>query len=81
MEETGFIQKQNYRRVIVLKGSSNVWSKCADANFHTTFVVCVSDAKSIATPLLIPTVNMLNMDVIKGCDTGGARVTKSPKDE
>ena len=42
MDETGFIQKQNSHKVVVSKGSSNVWSKCDDANFHTTFVVCVS---------------------------------------
>ena len=33
MYETRFIQKQNSRKVVVSKGSRNVWSKCADKNF------------------------------------------------
>ena len=53
MDKTAFIQKQNTRTVVVSKGSSNVWSKCADVNFCMTFVVCVSAAKSVAPPLLI----------------------------
>ena len=53
MDETVFIHKQNSRKVVVSKGSINVWSKCDDANFHMNFVVCVSTAKSNAPPLLI----------------------------
>ena len=42
MDETGFIQNQNPRKVVISKGSINMWSKCADAYFDMTFVVCVS---------------------------------------
>ena len=53
MDETGFVQKQNSRKLVVLKGSSNLWSKCAGANFIMAFAVYVSSDKSIALPLLI----------------------------
>ena len=68
MDDTGFIQNQNSRKVAVSKGSRNVCSKCADTNFHMTFVVCVSAAKSVALPLLIIPGKRLNRDVLKGCD-------------
>ena len=42
MDDTGFIKKKNYQNVVVLKVSSNVWSKCANKNFHMNFVVCFS---------------------------------------
>ena len=66
IDETGFIQKQNSRKVFVSKGFSNVWSKCSDANFHMTFVVCFSAAKSVAPPLLILPGKRLNGDVFQG---------------
>ena len=79
MDETGFIQKQNSRKVTVSEGSSNVWSKCADANFHMNFFVCVSAAKSLAPSLLILPVKRLNMDVLEGCDIEGANITTASK--
>ena len=79
MDETGFIQKQNSHKVVVSKGSSNVWSKCADANFHMTFVVCVSAAKCVAPPLLILPGKRLNRYVLKGCDIEGTKITTAPK--
>ena len=36
MNEAGFIQKQKQRKVVVLNGSSNVWSKCPDETFTWT---------------------------------------------
>ena len=79
MDKTGFIQKQNSSKVVVSKGSSNVWSKCADSNFHMTFVVCVSAAKCVAPPQLILHGNSLNKGVLKGCNIAGAHVTTAPK--
>ena len=51
MDETGFIQMETPCKVVVSKGSIDVWSKCAHANFHMAFVVCVSADKSVAPPL------------------------------
>ena len=68
MDETGFIHKQKYRKIVVSKGSSNLWSNCDDTNIHMTFVVCASAAKSIAPLLLILPVKRLNRDVLEGFD-------------
>ena len=64
MDETCFIQRQNSQNLVVSKGSSNVWSKCADANFHIIFGVCFSAAKYFSLPLLILNVKRLNRGVI-----------------
>ena len=53
--------------------------KCADANFHITFVICVSAAKSVASPLSILPGKRFNRDVPEGCDIEGAKITTSPK--
>ena len=66
MDETGFIQKQNSHKVVVSKGSSNVWSKCADANFHITCVVCFYAAKYVAVSLLIFPVKWFNRGFPEG---------------
>ena len=79
MDETGFIQKQNSRKVVVSKGSSNMWSKCSDANFHMTFFVCVSAAKSVGPPLLVLPGKRLNRDVLEAYDIEGATITTAPK--
>ena len=64
MDETDFIQKQNTRKAVLSKVSSNVWPKCADANFQLTFVVCVSAAKFVMMSLLIIPGNRLNRGVL-----------------
>ena len=79
MDETGFIQKQNSRKLFVSKGSSILWSKCADANFDMTFVICVSAAKYVAPPLLIILGMRLNRYVIGDCDIQGDTITTEPK--
>ena len=79
MDDTGFIQKQNSGKAVVSKGSSSVWSKFADANFHMTFVVRVSANKYVVSPLLIFSGKRLNRDVIEGCDVDGANITTAPK--
>ena len=66
MDETGFIHKQKYRKIVVSKGSSNLWSNCDDTNIHMNFVVCVSAAKYIAPQLLILHIKRLNRDVLEG---------------
>ena len=44
-----------------------------------TFVVCVSAAKYVVTPLLILPGKPLNGDVIKGCNIEGDNITTAPK--
>ena len=79
MDETGFIQKKNSRKLVVSKIYSNVCSNCADANIHTTFVVCVSADKYVAPPLLILTGKRLNNYALEGCNIEGANITTAPK--
>ena len=56
-----------------------MWSNCADANFHMTFVVYVSAAKYDALPLLIMPGKWFNRDVIEGWDIEGSNITTTPK--
>ena len=79
MYDTGFIQKQNSRKLFVSKGSIIVWSKCADANFHMTFVICVSADKSVVPKLLFLPGKRSNRDVLEGCYIEGAEITTAPK--
>ena len=64
---------------VVLKGSRNVLSKCADANFHMKFVVCVFAAKYVAPPPLILPGKRLNRNVIEGYNIEDDNITTSPK--
>ena len=79
MGDTGFIHKKNSCKVVVSKGSINLGSKYADANFHMTLVVYVSAAKYVAPPLLIIPRKRLNEDIIKSYDTDGFNITTPPK--
>ena len=79
MYGTGLIQKQNYRKVFLLKGSRNMCSKCADANLHTAFVVYIFAAKYVAPTRLILPEKRLNRDVIEGYDIEGYGITTAPK--
>ena len=79
MDYTGFIQNQNLRKVVVSKGSINVWSKCAGANLHMTYVICVSAAKSVAPPLLVISGKRSNRDVLEGFNIEGVNITTAPK--
>ena len=64
MGDTGFIQKQNYCKVFLLKGSSNVLSKFSNADLHMNFVVYVSADKYVTPPLLIIPVKRFNRNVM-----------------
>ena len=64
MGDTGFIQKQNFCKVVVSKGSRNVLSKFPGANFHMKFVVYVSTSKYVTPPLLIIPVKRFNRNVM-----------------
>ena len=79
MDDTVLIQKQNSRKVVVSKGSRNLCSKCCDAIFHTTFVVCVSAAKYVAPPLFILPGKRLNGSVTEGCNIEGDKIITAPK--
>jgi hypothetical protein len=54
MDETGFMaaSKKN-RRVIAVKGSTNVWSKTLTASFHLTVIACGSASGWLLPPSFI----------------------------
>ena len=79
MGDTGFIQKQNFCKVVVSKGSRNVLSKFSDANFHIKFVVYVSSSKYVTPPLLIIPVKRFISNVIEVCNIEGYNITTAPK--
>ena len=79
MGDTSFIQKQNSRKVVLFKGSSNVLSKFSDADFHMNFFVYVSADKYVTPPLLIIPGKRFNINVIKGCNIEGYNITTAPK--
>ena len=79
MDDTGFIERKNKRKVVLSKGYINVWSNCADANFHMTFSVCVSATKYVSPPLLVLSGKWLNRDFLGGCDIEDANITTAPK--
>ena len=56
-----------------------MWSKYTGANFHMNFFVCVSAAKSVAPPLLIPPEKGFNGDSTKGCYIEGDNIITAPK--
>ena len=62
------VSEEKSRKLVVSKFSSNVLSKCVDANFHMTCVICVSNAKYVAPPVLSIPGKWFNRDVIIGCN-------------
>ena len=68
MHDNVSIHKKNSCKVVVSKGSINMWSKFVDKNFHMNFVEYVSTAKYVSPPLLIIPRQRFNRDVIKGCN-------------
>ena len=68
MDNTGFIQNENYCKVILSKVSSNMWSNYAEGFFRINFVVCVSAMGTVATPLLIFPGKCLNRNFLEECD-------------
>ena len=78
MDETGFSQKQKSRKVIAFRGSGNVWTKPADADFHMTYAVAVSANGAVAPPLIINPGQRLKRDLLDGCNIPGSHVTCTP---
>jgi len=79
MDETGFSQKARNKKVIALAGSSNVWSKTAEANFHMTIVAAASAKGTSLPPVFVVPGMRLNRDVLDECSIPGAKITTAPK--
>lgn len=79
MDETGFSQKSRQTKVIVVKGSRNVWIKSAQCNFHLTSVACASATGFVCPPLYILPGERVTRDVLDDCDVPGAAITTAPR--
>ncbi|KAG4041661.1 hypothetical protein PC123_g22829 [Phytophthora cactorum] len=53
MDETSFMPKTARRKVVAVRGSTNVWRKETEPSFHMTVVGAVSAAGTAIPPLLI----------------------------
>ncbi|KAH9133486.1 hypothetical protein AeRB84_020458 [Aphanomyces euteiches] len=63
MDESGYLIHSKSKRVVAVKGSSNVWSNTLSAAFHMTYVACVSAAGFVVPPLFIIPGQRVNMQV------------------
>ena len=71
MDDTSFIQKQKYRKVVLSKDSCNVLSKFSGVHFHMNFFVYVFAAKYVTPPLLIIPGKRCNRNFLEGWDIEG----------
>nr|CCA19383.1 PREDICTED: similar to ENSANGP00000028549 putative [Albugo laibachii Nc14] len=79
MEETGFGQKTKSRKVIAVRGSRNVCTKCIDMSFHLMLVACVSASGSCLWPLFLLPGQHLNRDILSECSGFGTTLPVAPK--
>lgn len=75
MDETGFVQNAKNKKVIVMKGSRNVWCRTVEASFHLSMVAAASSAGVIVLPVFSVPGKRVNRDVMSACKIPGAKVT------
>ncbi|KAG2782062.1 hypothetical protein PC116_g24525 [Phytophthora cactorum] len=79
MDETSFMPKTARRKVVAVRGSTNVWRKETEPSFHMTVVGAVSAAGTAIPPLLIvPGVRLFKED-IGALSIKGSAITGAPK--
>ncbi|KAG3083329.1 hypothetical protein PI124_g18869 [Phytophthora idaei] len=79
MDEMSFMPKASSRKVVALKGSSNVWAQGPKENFHMTVVAAVNAVGEAVPPLIIlpgQRIHREEMDIISIDNT---TVTGVPK--
>eukprot|EP00644_Phytophthora_capsici_P003595 jgi/Phyca11/126736/e_gw1.64.254.1 len=79
MDETAFMPKASTRKVVALKGSSNVWTQEAKANFHMTVVAAVNAAGDAVPPLIILPGQRIHRDEMAAISIDNTTVTGAPK--
>lgn len=75
VDETAFLTRNKSRRVVAVKGSKNVWSKSATANFHLSIVACGSAAGVVIPPMFILPGERVSCNVLDACEVVDATVT------
>ena len=79
MDETGFFQTKKSKKVVVVRGSRNVWSKTVESSFHLTIVACCAANEFVVPPLFIVPGVRVNRDVLDSCTVANACITAAPK--
>ncbi|KAF0687677.1 Aste57867_20661 [Aphanomyces stellatus] len=79
MDETSFESKSATRRVVGLRGSSNVWSHQPQFNFHLTIIVAANAAGLVTPPAFVLPGKSVTRDVLTTCAVPSATVTCAPK--
>ncbi|EGZ12811.1 hypothetical protein PHYSODRAFT_334665 [Phytophthora sojae] len=78
MDETAFQKQLKSKKVVAVKGSSNVWSTEPTANFHLTIVACGSAAGFVVPPAFILPGKTVSSRLLENCEAPGAAVSSSP---
>ncbi|KAG2763671.1 hypothetical protein PC129_g8580 [Phytophthora cactorum] len=79
MDETSFMPKASSRKVVALKGPSNVWTQEPKANFHMTVVAAVNAAGEAVPPLSILPGQCIYREEMGIISVNNTTVTGTPK--
>ncbi|KAF0693280.1 Aste57867_15734 [Aphanomyces stellatus] len=79
MDETSFESKTSTRRVVGLRGSSNVWTQTPRLNFHLTIIVAACADGTVTPPCFVLPGKSVQRDILADCATPDAAVTCAPK--
>lgn len=77
MDETAFQKQLKSKKVVAVRGSSNVWSTEPTANFHLTIVACGSAAGFVIPPAFVLPGKTVSPGLLENCEAKGAVVTTS----
>eukprot|EP00644_Phytophthora_capsici_P003359 jgi/Phyca11/130874/e_gw1.99.86.1 len=66
MDETAFQTRNKSKKVVAVRGSSNVWSMDPAINFHLTIVACGSGAGFVVPPAFILPGQTVEWDILNG---------------
>ncbi|KUF93002.1 serine/threonine-protein kinase nek3 [Phytophthora nicotianae] len=78
MDETAFQTRKKSKKVIAVRGSSNVWCLDPSVNFHLSIVACGSAAGFVVPPMYILPGKTVEWDIMDECGASSAAVTTSP---
>ncbi|KAE9357769.1 hypothetical protein PF008_g2999 [Phytophthora fragariae] len=78
MNETAFQTRKKGKKVVAVRGSSNIWSTEPSVNFHLSIVACGSGTGFAVPPAYILPGKTVEWDILKECGVPGATITTSP---
>jgi len=78
MDETAFQTRKKSKRVVAVRGSTNVWCLDPVVNFHLSIVACGSASGFVVPPAFILPGKTVQLDVLHECGEPSAAVTTSP---